>query len=104
MISSIDDIRKRCKTVFEKSPAQKAIVFGSWANGTQSRHSDIDIIIIEKTTRRFFERYKDFDGLYDALKEQGLDLLVYTPEELEEIGHRHFIRNALSKGTVIYER
>jgi hypothetical protein len=33
-----------------------------------------------------------------------IDLLIYTPKEIEEMSHRRFIRTILSDGVVVYER
>jgi len=54
-------------------------VFGSGARGEADAFSDIDLIIVADTTRPFFERFKDFAGLYDVWPR--LELLIYTPEE-----------------------
>ena len=42
--------------VAAESPALEARVFGSWARGTQSRRSDLDVLIIEETTEPFLRR------------------------------------------------
>jgi len=104
MIKDVDEIRSRCQKALRGTEVQRAIVFGSWARGTQDSRSDIDIIVVEETDRRFFERYRDLGGLYDALHENAIDLLVYTPGEFESIADRPFIRKALSEGVVVYER
>jgi len=71
-IRSLDDIRLLAQPVFAESPAQKAVVFGSWSRGTQSRKSDIDMMVICRNThKRFFDRYDDFAGLYDAFGKVG---------------------------------
>ena len=104
-IKSLNDIRTLAQPVFAQSPAQRAVVFGSWSRGTQSRKSDIDIMIISKSTqKRFFDRYEDFNGLYDAFGKIGLDLLIYTDEELSAMKDRSFIQTVLREGVVIYER
>jgi predicted nucleotidyltransferase len=92
----------RCKPVFEKAGAEKAILFGSWARGTQSRRSDIDMIIVLNTTEPFFKRYDAFDSLYDLLPGNELDLLIYTPAELKGMQDRPFIRDACTQGILIY--
>lgn len=105
VIQSLNDIRRVAQPVFAQSPAQKALVFGSWSRGTQSRKSDIDMMVISKNTKkRFFDRYADFDGLYDAFGQVGLDLLIYTDEELSAMKDRSFIQTVLREGVVIYER
>jgi len=97
-------IRDKLVPVFKSHGILKAFVFGSYARGDASRHSDLDLIVIARTAKRFFDRY---DGLYldacHAVGNIGIDLLVYTPEELSGISHRRFIQNALATGRVIYE-
>jgi len=82
----------------------KAILFGSAARDTETRHSDIDMMIVMKTNKRFFDRYDDFEELYSEFRGRSLDLLIYTPEELENICHRPFIRRILQEGQIIYEQ
>ncbi len=82
----------------------KAIIFGSFARGEMSRSSDVDLILIQQTERRFLDRY---DGLLCelgwAIPDRDLDVLIYTPEELQALAHRPFIATALREGRVIYE-
>lgn len=104
-IRTIDDIQTAAVPVLEKTPAKKALVFGSWARGAQTRGSDIDMMVIcAGTGKRFFDRYDDFDGLYDVLGSAGLDLLIYTDAELDGMMDRPFIQTAIREGIVIYER
>ena len=90
--------------VFKQHGILRAILFGSVARGEASRHSDIDLIVVQRTDKRFLARY---DGLlYDlnrALPEAAVDVLIYTPEELERMKKRAFIAKALREGKVIYE-
>jgi uncharacterized protein len=78
-------------------------VFGSVARGDADALSDLDLIIVADTTRPFFERFKDFAGLYDVWPR--LELLIYTPEEfallVEE--ERPFIVRALEEGVLLHE-
>ncbi len=98
-------VARLTRPVLERHGIERAILFGSFATGRQGRRSDVDLILVTETRARFFDRY---DGLlaelYRALPGRDLDVLVYTPEELERIGHRAFIRRALGEGVVIYER
>jgi len=65
--------------------------------------SDLDLIIVADTTRPFFERFKDFAGLYDVWPR--LELLIYTPEELALMvkEERPFLVRALEEGVVLHE-
>lgn len=60
-------------------------------------------MIIMNSNKRFFDRYDDFYEVYDVVKGQSVDMLIYTPEEVERISGRNFIKKILSEGKTIYE-
>jgi len=97
-------IQQSLSPIFRQYRIKKAILFGSFARGENSRRSDVDLILIKETPQRFFERY---DGiladLNKAIPTIEVDALIYTPDELEHIAHRPFIAQALKEGKVIYE-
>lgn len=97
-------INQGIQKVAEQCGAEKAILFGSHARGTQSRQSDLDVIFIEQSAERFLDRLgKYMDGIWEELHMPS-DVLVYTPEEFERIAWRPFIQKALHEGIVIYEQ
>ena len=100
---NLEEISRRLKPLFKKKNVKKAIVFGSGARGTQSRRSDLDLLIVLATDKRFFERYDDFEEIPELLKGGSVDMLIYSPEELENISHRKFIKTILAEGKTIYE-
>ena len=81
----------RLQTYLRTSSVEAAYIFGSYADGTASARSDIDLIFIRETEKRFFDRYSEFNDLY-ALFKQAIDLLIYTPREWEEMQERLFFR------------
>jgi len=97
-------VAREGRPVFERYHIEKAILFGSLATGRQSAKSDVDLILVQKTHKPYFER---FDGLlqdlYRAIPGRDIECFIYSPEELAEISHRAFIRKALHEGMVIYE-
>lgn len=101
--SEIDQIAKNLIPTLRELGVEKAVLFGSAARGTKSRRSDIDILIVVETKERFFDRYRRFEEIYTELKGRAVDMLIYTPSELERIGHRPFIRKILTEGKTIYE-
>jgi predicted nucleotidyltransferase len=103
-IYSQNVIRDRIKPIMQKHCVEQAILFGSFARGTNDNRSDIDLLIIMDTAKRFLDRIKDFEELYDVLPGMALDLLVYNPLELQNINHRPFIRQILSEGICLYEQ
>jgi predicted nucleotidyltransferase len=90
--------------LFKQYKIQKAILFGSLARGEATRRSDVDLILIQKTKKRFWDRY---DGLLldlgQAISKRAVDVLIYTPTELDQIKERTFIRQALEEGIILYE-
>lgn len=81
---------------------QQVILFGSYAEGRADLLTDLDLLIVIESPHDFVTRtaelYRDLESSVD------LDLLVYTPEELERNRHRPFIRRVLEKGRVLYEK
>jgi predicted nucleotidyltransferase len=98
-------VRERLTPVFRRHKVLKAILFGSVARGEPSRHSDVDLIIVQRTDKRFLDRYEGL--LYElgtAIPEAPVEALIYTPEELDDLArNRRFIARALEEGQVIYE-
>ncbi len=100
----ISTLQKCLLPVFRQYRIRKAILFGSFARGEQSRHSDVDLILIQKTSQPFFQRYDGLlAGLNNALPGLTVEALIYTPDELEQIAHRPFIARALREGKILYE-
>ncbi len=90
------------KALAQKAEVQQALLFGSYAQGRADLLTDLDILIVMESDQDFVTRTAE---MYRYLAVPvDLDLLVYTPEELERNRERGFIRQALEKGTVIYEK
>jgi predicted nucleotidyltransferase len=99
-----DIITERTRNIFEQYGILKAILFGSFATGRQSRRSDVDLILIQKTEKNYFDRFEGIlSDLYQAIRGRDIEVFIYTPEELDSIAHRKFIRRALAEGRVIHE-
>ncbi|MCX7011286.1 MAG: nucleotidyltransferase domain-containing protein [Candidatus Sumerlaeota bacterium] len=88
----------------EAANAERVILFGSYARGEAGKHFDVDLLIIAESD---LPRHKRTRGLKDLISPYvvGWDLLVYTPQEIEE-GRRFrysFVSNVLREGKIIYE-
>lgn len=84
---------------------KKIILFGSYAYGTPTPDSDVDLLVIMETTAPHVERYLSVSRLLRP-RLFPVDILVRTPEEIEralESGN-FFIEEILSRGRVLYER
>ncbi len=101
---SLETLASQLQPIFEKHRILRAIVFGSLARGEASRHSDLDLIVVQETDKRFLDRYDDLlREITQAAPGRDVDLLVYTPQELDQMKDRPFIATALKEGNVIYE-
>ena len=100
--SVIDDILE--KLVANYAP-EKGVLFGSYARGDADEYSNIDLITISESKRPFVERFKDFSELWKVSPIKDIDVLVYTPQEFQEMYAREnpFIVRAMEEGKVIYE-
>jgi predicted nucleotidyltransferase len=97
-------LASQLQSIFEKHRILRAIVFGSLARGEASRHSDLDLIVVQATDKRFLDRYDDLlREIAQAVPGRDVDLLIYTPQELGQMVDRPFIARALREGKVIYE-
>lgn len=82
----------------------KIILFGSYASGDIQEWSDVDMVIIKEDEALFLERIRRVLVLLQP--HVGLDVLVYTPDEYEQLRlSRAFVQQEIiAKGIVIYER
>jgi predicted nucleotidyltransferase len=98
----INEISK--KIVKEIAP-EKIILFGSYANGTPTEDSDIDLIIVNKTTMPKNKRGIEIRRLFYR-QLIPLDIKVYTPQEFNhELSNRFsFLYSAMKNSIVLYER
>jgi predicted nucleotidyltransferase len=84
--------------------AERVILFGSFARGEDAAESDLDIVVVKRTSLPFWRRVAEIRRL---LKPRiATDVIVYTPEEVEQLAiERPFVRDEiLGRGRVIYER
>ena len=104
MVLELGAIKEAVTEVAKANGASMAVLFGSYARGTATKRSDVDVIFVEETDARFLDRLgKYMNPLYDRLR-TGVEVLVYTPAEFERMKERSFVRRALREGVLVYER
>ena len=83
---------------------EKIILFGSAARGETDEHSDIDLVLIKQTDKRFVQRLVEA-GAFIPL-DVSVDVFVYTPEEFQSMieADNPFIEQVLQDGKVLYEK
>ena len=83
---------------------EKIILFGSLAQDEVQAWYDIDLVVVVDMRERFLDRTKDMLRLLRP--RVGLDVLVYTPQEFEQLcrDRPFFQQEIVQKGQVLYER
>jgi len=84
---------------------ESVYLFGSWARGEADDLSDLDLVVIKRTTAPFFDRLLEVSRLLPA-GTGGVDVLVYTPEEFAAMRHdgNAFVEMIVEEGLLIYAR
>jgi len=81
----------------------RVFLFGSGVKPEQLHlDSDIDLCIVQRTEKRFYARLAEWISRLNP--RVGMDLVVYTPEEFEEMSrNNYFVRSEITeKGREIY--
>lgn len=98
------DIEATCQDIVREFHPLKIILFGSYANGTPTEDSDIDLLVVmdipaSKTRREAIEIRQRIPRRF------RMDLLVRCPEEIAfRVAHNDwFLREVLEEGQVLYE-
>lgn len=84
---------------------ERIYLFGSWSRGEEDDLSDLDIVVIKRTKKPFFNRLRETVRLIPPELE-GADILVYTPEEFIEMKREGnaFAEMIMEEGIIIYDR
>mgnify|MGYP001567577349 FL=1 len=93
------------KIIREYHP-EKIILFGSWAWGESHEDSDIDLLVVMESDRPRIERQREMCAFFSR-REIALDILVYTPNELEESINKHrnlFLEDIVYNGKMLYTK
>ena len=100
ILKVVDQIKREYKP-------EKIILYGSYAYGQPTEHSDIDLFIVKETDKRRVDRFVEVKRLiYEPGRRISISPLVYTPGEVAErlsLGD-DFVEEVLTKGEVLYAR
>lgn len=98
------EITAFCERIVAEFRPEKVVLFGSYAYGTPTPDSDVDILVMMP--------YRDSPGraavdiLQRARPAFGVDVLVRTPEQVAErlALNDFFMQEIMTKGRVLYAR
>lgn len=95
------EVKHYISIIKEKYNPEKILLFGSLANGEVHQWSDIELVLIKDTNKPFSERMKEV--LLLIKPKVDIKILVYTPEEFEQMKQRKFFNKGIISKDVIYE-
>jgi predicted nucleotidyltransferase len=96
------DIADVAAQIVERFHPQQVVLFGSYAYGTPTPDSDVDLLVVMETQLRHVEQAVEIRKAVDF--PFPVDLLVRTPQHIAErvaLGDV-FLREVLTKGVVLY--
>ena len=86
---------------------ERIILFGSYAYGTPTRDSDMDVLIVKKTSKPFYQRLTEVRRLVSPAR-RGIpfDPMVMTPKELRQrlADGDQFLQEIIVRGQTLYAR
>ena len=93
------------RRIARKLRPEKIILFGSYAYGTPTEDSDVDLLVVMETSASATERYLAVCRLLRP-RPFPVDILVRTPQEIKRALEKgdFFVEEIVSQGKVLYER
>ena len=97
------EIEEAAVRSFRRFNPERILLFGSRARGDDDPESDVDLLVVYQTPKRFLARLEE---LYLAWElPVAVDILAYTPEEFARLlRERAFVQDIAAEGKVLYER
>ena len=97
------EIQAVCDTIVREFAPEQVILFGSYAYGTPTEHSDVDLLVVMPIPEA--ERHRQEKEIQKRIPHQfRMHLLVKSPEEITTRVAQNdwFLREILEKGNVLY--
>lgn len=82
---------------------ERVVLFGSHGRGRATRNSDLDLCVILESKEDFFRRSVRVQGALPP-GPFPVDVVAYTPAEMEANRDLPFFRSILQQGVTVYER
>ena len=105
MFESLSLLSETVRRIAERMNPRQVVLFGSRARGEAGPESDFDLLVIADSPE---PRYRRSAPLYSLLADLPVEIevVVYTPEEVEEWRgvRQSFVATALREGVVVYEK
>jgi len=99
----VDPYLSKLVQLLQPYEPDQIILFGSRARGEADEFSDYDLVVLKQTDRPFLQRLQDMVP-YLVEFDRPAEILVYTPEEFEEMGESGLGWMIHKEGMTVYER
>jgi len=87
----------------KKRNPQAIIVFGSYAWGKPHKDSDIDLLVVEHSTKSRLDRMRELRSSIDT--RMAVDVVALTPVEFQSLSKKNsFYKQIAIEGKVVYGR
>jgi uncharacterized protein len=100
-----EEINAFVRRIVSQVAPEKVIIFGSYAKGTPTHLSDLDLLVVADSDLPMANRVDALRHIFDRSLHH-VDIHVYTPEEIDAFGGEElsFISSVLRTGKVTYQR
>lgn len=82
---------------------QRVILFGSYVRGRADLRTDLDLVVVQSSDQDFLTRMVELHRRIGPLPVDA-DILVYTPQEWEQMQDTPFGHRVAQEGKVLYEK
>ena len=99
------EINMLVERIVQRIQPEKVLVCGSYAKGTATHKSDLDLFIVKDTHLPMRHRNEEVNSILSSLLIR-VDVHIYTREETEEYGSEEysFVHSVLKTGRVVYSK
>jgi len=100
-----ENLNNKIKEIIKDVPYQKLILFGSYSRGTNTKNSDIDLLLVTKkefVMRQKMELAKKIRKQF-ANNRMDVDIIIKNEKELKEFKNRcgSLVYHAIKEGVVL---
>ena len=83
------EVVRRLRSVLGTHGIRRMVLFGSFARGTQTAESDVDLIVVGDYEQRFLDRYTELlPMLHRLLQPHAVEPLIYNQREYDQLRSR----------------
>jgi predicted nucleotidyltransferase len=98
-----DELRRVVAQLRDGYRPERILLFGSVARGDVHEDSDLDLLLIKRTSKRWLDRAAEARLLLDT--DLAVDVVVYTPDEFAQkcVSEEPVFRELLADARTLYD-